>query len=163
MEYFVDPALLQGTNFDSITGMVSGQGARLRCSSVSIKSDTSTGVTPLLHLKEHTLPTASRSLRLAKVGSRSTAWLSPGRSREPAVAQTRHQQVETTPKTKLHKVVPKSKLGPDDLFHGKGVARLPPRHPDKHTNMFVTAIMLNWSVLRMEKLVPHPVPGAART
>ena len=41
---------------------------------------------------------------------------------------------------------------------------------DKHTNMFVTAIMLNWSVLRMEKLVPRPVPfypcimrGAART
>ena len=97
MEYFVDPALLQDINFNSITGLVSGQGVSLHCSSVPMKSDTSTCVTPLLHLREHTLPTPSRSFRLAKVGSRTTASLSPGRSREPAVAQTRHQQVETTP------------------------------------------------------------------
>ena len=91
----------------------------------------------VVQLREHTLPTASRSFRLAKVGSRTTGSLSPGRTREQAVTQARHQQVETTPKPKLHKIVPKSKLSPDDLFHGKGMARLPPRHRQTHEHVCV--------------------------
>ena len=51
----------------------------------------------VVQLREHTLPTASRSFQFAKVGSRTTASLSPGRTREQAVAQARHQQIETTP------------------------------------------------------------------
>ena len=151
MEYFVDPALLQGTNFNSITCLHEKR-HQYGCHAVVAFEGA--------HIADCVKVVSACQGRLTING------LVFARKILLKLAINRLKQLHNPSCTKLCRKV---NWAQTTFFMEKGW-RDYHLGTDKHTNMFVTAIMLNWSVLRMEKLVPRPVPfypcimrGAART